>query len=399
VLESVTCSAASTLTSQFVTKGLDEHNVEYTLTFCRILEAIVGVLARKYEREGWSTTLAADADPLTSLLRDETKELAPEQNVTREQPVAAQTASQDIEQDEQKSEAEKMADIAKYFSDYHKKKQKEEEHNHEDESEEDANDNSIEDGAEEDDPLRSKSRQKELDTVVRMLERCQHFVSSRRREVRLSILEIITRSMTVLSADRKRLLPAVHLIWRPLTTKFAERDRVQAIKSWEVVTAGIALHAGDFVFHRVREDLWPALRDRVIPADYAALRQEMRSLGSFSPASSLVLRSQLALLRTLADLCRYVFARMPSFGSSDSGQALAADMFGAIYVYLDDTLPAALRDEAVELTRRLALLSPRVRAQLERMSREVADFYTTSLPYPYPPLEQAATSYLSITTR
>lgn len=391
-------AAASTLTSQLVTKGLDEHNVEYTLTFCRILEAIVGVLARKYEREGWSTTLAADTDPLMSLLRDETKEPEPEQNVAREEPVAAPTACRDVGQSEQKSEAEKMADIAKYFSDYHEQKQKEEEHNHDD-GEEDADDN-IEDGAEEDDPLRSKSRQKELDTVVRMLERCQHFVSSRRREVRLSILEIITRSMTVLSADRKRLLPAVHLIWRPLTTKFAERDRVQAIKSWEVVTAGIARHAGDFVFHRVREDLWPALRDRVIPVDYAALRQEMRSLGSFSPASSLVLRSQLALLRTLADLCRYVFARMPSFGSSDSGQALATDMFGAIYVYLDDTLPAALRDEALELTRRLALLSPRVRAQLERMSREVADFYTTSLPYPYPPLEQAATSYgLPITTR
>jgi hypothetical protein len=355
------------------------------------LEAIVGVLARKYEREGWSTTLAADTDPLTSLLRDETKEPEPEQNVTPESVAA-------VEGIEQKSEAEKMSDIAKYFTDYHEQKQKEEEHNHDDDGEEDADDN-IEDGAEEDDPLRSKSRQKELDTVVRILERCQHFVSSRRREVRLSILEIITRSMTVLSADRKRLLPAVHLFWRPLTTKFAERDRVQAIKSWEVVTAGIARHAGDFVFHRVREDLWPALRDRVIPVDYAALRQEMRSLGSFSPASSLVLRSQLALLRTLADLCRYVFARMPSFGSSDSGQALAADMFGAIYVYLDDTLPAALRDEALELTRRLALLSPRVRAQLERMSREVADFCTTSLPYPYPPLEQAATSYgLPITT-
>jgi hypothetical protein len=348
----------------------------------------VGVLARKYEREGWSTKqVAADVDPLLTLLRDEKTEVDAAQS--REEP--AITMQENSSERGDKSEEEKLADIEKYFNDYREKKQKAEEHNHdeedenEDEEEEDNGSDEHVDG-DGDNPLRAKSRQKEMDTVVKILERCQHFVSSRRREVRLSILEIVTRSMTVLSADRKRLLPAVHLIWGPLTTKFAERDRVQAIKSWEVVTAGIARHAGDFVFHRIRDDLWPALRDRVIPTDYAALRQEMRSFGSFSPTNSLVLRAQQALLHALSELCLHVFARMPHFGSSASAQELAVDVFGVVYVYLDDALPAALRDEAVELIKRLALLSPCMRAQLHRMTEQVSGFYATDvLPYPYPP--------------
>lgn len=335
----------------------------------------MSVLARKYEREGWATKLPdPDDDPLLCLMKNRPSRV--DQDIKPSPQATVIDANRESDEDARthpERTQDRMAEIEKFFKEHHKRKQKEQE-----------DPNQMEDEPEEEKPPVSKSREKERDTVVNILERCQHFVSARKREVRLSVLEIVSRCITVLSADRRRLLPAVHLIWRPLSMRFADKDRVQAIKSWEVVSV-MGVHAGDFMLHRIKDDLWPAMRDRIIPEDYALLRREMHSLGSFSHTNSMVYRSQHAMIGCLSSLCRSVFARVINFGTSSSGRELATGIFGSVYIYLDDALPGGLRSEATELIKRLALLSPPVRDQLKRMVQESAGFYATYLAFPYPP--------------
>ncbi|KAL6061270.1 TEL2-interacting protein 1 [Balamuthia mandrillaris] len=170
------------------------------------------------------------------------------------------------------------------------------------ESEEKMNAEHIEVEEEDEDAIK---RKQQVQMVMRILDRARHFAPSRSREVRLLVLSILQRGIILLSTDRRTLLPAVHEIWLPLTHRLHDyddeaneekkkkritfRDEKQMkkkedpavkIKVLEVV-ATICEQAGDFVFHKFKEDVWPVLVQHLLPEQQRALAKEL-SMYSFA---------------------------------------------------------------------------------------------------------------------
>jgi hypothetical protein len=97
--------------------------------------------------------------------------------------------------------------------------------------------------------------------TLEILEKTQHFMGSRSREVRLLMLDIIQHGVPILGASEDSgLLPMIHTLWEPMMKRFVDKDAVVVKKSLEVCGTMI-IHSDDFMTSRFVSDLWPILKN------------------------------------------------------------------------------------------------------------------------------------------
>src|SRR6202020_1516454 len=98
---------------------------------------------------------------------------------------------------------------------------------------------------------------------------------------------------------------------------------------------------------------------RRIPIEYLSLREEMKSLSSFSAFNSISFKMQLSLLKCLFIICKFVFGKTRSFGTAKSGEQISLEIFSVVYIYLDEAMPSLLQKQSVKIIKQLLLLQHR----------------------------------------
>jgi hypothetical protein len=246
-----------------------------------------------------------------------------------------------------------------------------------------------------------KRRRHVQEMAEMILTRCQHYLSYRNREVKITVQDTIHAGLQVLSigSDEARLgngngggggggsklYPMVHVIWQPLVSRLGDSDSVVVIKTLETITS-IGNLAKSFISTKFADDAWPFLRvllgtNNANERAVVRVQEEGEEAEVGSPRSSSAknkyqfsasFKTQRAALGCLVQLCEYVAkavgvevlirhcAPFLSDLKLTQLQRLATQLFKVlIRLSLLHLLPSQARDRLYECLFQLAATTPK----------------------------------------
>jgi hypothetical protein len=89
-----------------------------------------------------------------------------------------------------------------------------------------------------------------VEMVVSVLNRCVHFLPSKKREQKLLVLAIVQEGLLILEMWENELLPIVHAVWSPFVSRFAETSDHLVINRSFSLLCTLAQTAKDFIRSR-----------------------------------------------------------------------------------------------------------------------------------------------------
>lgn len=176
--------------------------------------------------------------------------------------------------------------------------------------------------------------------LVQVLKRCVHFQSSSNIYIQTAVLSIIKHAVIPLSCCEDELLPAVHLLWKPLVARFQKDDWHLCAKAFEVVSS-LAETSHDFIRERTLREVWPRLAT-FLHSQHAVSKNKGKAYEITS-----AFKYQLVLLKGLGPISCQLEVH-------EQGIALLAS---AVVPYLELSQPPKLQEAAIECTQNLAKCS------------------------------------------
>lgn len=176
--------------------------------------------------------------------------------------------------------------------------------------------------------------------LVQVLKRCIHLQSSSNIYIQTAVLSIIKHAVIPMSCYQDELLPAVHLLWKPLVARFQKDNWHLCAKAFEVV-GSLAEASRDFIRERTMREVWPRLAE-FLHNQHAVSKNKGKAYEITS-----AFKYQLVLLRQLGPISCQLEVQ-------EQGIDLLAS---AVVPYLELSQPLKLQEAAVECIEDLARCS------------------------------------------
>lgn len=199
--------------------------------------------------------------------------------------------------------------------------------------------NSEEEGGGEEEVSEKSSRPASHSFTLEILEKDQHFLGSKSREIKLLALDIIEKGVAVLgTSEGSGLLPMIHTLWSPLMRRFVDKDTVVVIKSIAVAEVMIEC-SKDFMTVRFANELWPLLKNTLTPSSSSLRSKE-------EPKFSQAFKLRRVMLSCLHTAAKHLHLR----------ETTVVDIATTCKYYLSSTQPPELQADTVQLFRELLKL-------------------------------------------
>ncbi|XP_069120826.1 TELO2-interacting protein 1 homolog [Argopecten irradians] len=94
--------------------------------------------------------------------------------------------------------------------------------------------------------------------LKQVMMRCKHLLSSHNARLRILVLDTISQACQALAGHTNELLPLLHEVWVPFSTRFIDEEKLVIKKALEVLSVMICT-SGDFLKQRVMKDVLPVI--------------------------------------------------------------------------------------------------------------------------------------------
>lgn len=299
---------------------------------------------------------------------------------SRRKEKSQSTAEQSLDDESE----EDNVDVAQYFRDYHEQKMREQEM---------GDLSNDEESHHHDDVKMKEEEQKEMDLVMQIMDKCQHYLGMSGLLVQNHVIDVLHRAVDFFVrvdqngepiSSNDNVLPVIHKIWSPLVQRMRlNRDRetggnhssmtIMRIKFLQLIEK-LVISFPEFMYTKMVHELWPVIRDTILPAidllEYVVLWEKHRH----TTQSVIIERSQhifdyvstepnfklkLALLQLFERITRAnasnSFTRLIPV-AHDSLQTY--DICKSCFAFLDARQPRQLQDMAMALFDNLRMLDP-----------------------------------------
>nr|XP_022346187.1 TELO2-interacting protein 1 homolog [Crassostrea virginica] len=177
--------------------------------------------------------------------------------------------------------------------------------------------------------------------VKEVLLRCKHLLSSRNPTIRLLTLDTIAIACQALQSHQDELLPMIHEIWVPFSTRFVDQEKLVTKKAVESLMV-MANTSGDFICRRCIKDVFPKMMH------FLEKQAEISKGSSKAYLFTINFKLQQCILGQIGNLCKQLGV---------SGNNL--DLVSSVSVlYLSARQPCVLQKAAIETCTILISLDP-----------------------------------------
>ncbi|KDQ12666.1 hypothetical protein BOTBODRAFT_45767 [Botryobasidium botryosum FD-172 SS1] len=114
--------------------------------------------------------------------------------------------------------------------------------------------------------------------VERIVSRSIYFLTHPSPLIRARILALLRSSTAVLRSSPSSILPSVHKAWPFIVNRFSDPEPFVVTEAAALVE-GLVTHAGDFMAHRVWDDVWPRFQKMLVALDQADAKSALAKRG------------------------------------------------------------------------------------------------------------------------